>query len=62
VTRLNFCASYACTGIDWLAFAVKLLVVGNFYRECQPIKWECYLCTRSQHGSLHVSQGRKIEF
>ena len=26
---------------DWLAFAVKL-VRNKFYRECQPIKWECY--------------------
>jgi len=31
----------------------------EFYRECQPIKWEC---TRSQHGSLRVSQGKKMHF
>jgi len=26
------------------------------------IKWECYLCTRSQHGSLRVSHGEENWF
>jgi len=63
-------AGYACTGnrytthFDWLAFAVKLVrwSPNKFYRKCQPIKWECYLCTRSWHRSLHVSQGEKLIF
>ena len=35
VTRANFRAGYACTGklsFDWLAFAVKLVLVGNCVR------------------------------
>ena len=34
----------------------------EFYRECQPIKLECYLCIRSQRGTLRVSQGRTFIF
>jgi len=49
---------------DWLVFAAKLgrWTPNMFYRECQPIKQECYLCTRSGHRSLRVSQGKKIDF
>ena len=34
----------------------------KLYRKCQPIKRECYLSTRSGHGSLRVSQGKKLIF
>jgi len=34
----------------------------EFYREYQPIKWECYPCTRSWHGGLRVSRGEKFIF
>ena len=34
----------------------------KFYRECQPIKCERYPCTRSQHGSLCLTQGKKKDF
>jgi len=34
----------------------------KFYRECQPTKYERYPCTRSQHGSLRLTRGKKIIF
>ena len=34
----------------------------NFYRECQPIQWERYPCTRSQRGYLRLTQEKKIDF
>jgi len=49
VTRTNFRAGFACTGntLIWLVgIRGKTCLVGTFYREFQPIKWECYLCTR----------------
>ena len=60
----GICGKTCSTAIWLVAFAVKLVPwpANKFYRECQPIKWECYLCTRSQHGSLRVSRGKKIDF
>ena len=52
VTPANFCTGYACTGntLVWLAgIPGKTFVrcpATRLYRECQPIKRECYLCTR----------------
>ena len=54
-----------CNTFIWLAGVrgkTCSLAPNKFYRDCQPIKWEYYLCTRSRHGSLRVSQGRKIDF
>ena len=61
---LAFAVKLVTLSFDWLAFAVKLVrwPPNKFYRECQPIKWEYYPCTRSRHGSLRVSQGRKLIF
>ena len=66
MTPANFRADYACTGntliwlagirgktLIWLACIRGItcsLATNKFYRECQPIKWECYLCKRSQRG------------
>ena len=54
-----------CQPIKWECY--------KFYRECQPnqirvlqvlprMPANCYLCTRSRHGSLRVSRGKKIDF
>ena len=78
-TSLTATSAQVALPFDWLTFAVKLVLAGHrtkLYRECQPIKWECYLCTRawppnklvcylctpSQPASLRVSQGKKIDF
>ena len=41
---------------------VQLPTKNKFYRECQPIKCERYLCTRSQRGNLRLTQEKKLIF